>query len=263
MKNLIRRTITGISLVVLFAGSILLGPFPFLLMVLLVYGLSIMELYRLLSVKNRIPGAMVAISGALIVVIVFASLYFHLSPLWLILPAVLWITGTAWPGLRQAGNLVMFWQALPYASFIALGWFPEGHYGPLIPVSVIALVWIHDTFAYVTGSLIGRHPLTPRLSPGKTWEGSIGGLVFTLLAGWIAYRISGIYTPGFWMVISLITSLLGLAGDLFESGLKRRSDLKDTGNLLPGHGGILDRFDSLLFVAPALLLLITLFNLLQ
>ena len=265
MKNLIRRTITGVLLVVLFTGSILLGPIPFLAMILLIYGLSLTELYRLLSVSKWIPGFLTGLSGALIIVIVFACLQFRISPLWLLIPAGIWIgCATAWPDYNGACNLVLFWLALPFASFIALGWLSGSHtYVVTLPVYLIALVWIHDTFAYLTGSLLGRHPLIPHLSPGKTWEGTIGGLLFSLLAGWIAFGISGMYSPALWIGIGLIVSLLGLAGDLFESGLKRRAELKDTGSMLPGHGGILDRFDSLLFVSPAILILMMLINFLQ
>jgi len=127
---------------------------------------------------------------------------------------------------------------------------------------VIALVWVNDTFAYLTGSLVGRHKMTPVLSPGKTWEGFAGGVIFTLLGGWIIWRITGMLGAGTWIAISLIVASLGLAGDLFESGLKRTVKVKDTGTLLPGHGGILDRFDSLLFVAPAVVILILLIKLL-
>jgi len=264
VKNLLRRTATGISLVVLFTGSILLGPTPFLLMILLLYALSIRELYALLSIPAGIPGALIAGSGLLLIIAVYASLRFHVSPLWLLLPAVLLTTGYSLPGHRLAGSLTLFWLAMPLASYLALGWFPEAtRFQPLLPLSVIALVWINDIFAYLTGSLLGKHPMTPRLSPGKTWEGFAGGAVFNLFAGWILYRITGTFAPATWILSAFIISLLGLAGDLFESGQKRKREVKDTGSLLPGHGGILDRFDSLLFVAPAILLLLVILNLLQ
>jgi phosphatidate cytidylyltransferase len=103
--------------------------------------------------------------------------------------------------------------------------------------------------------------MTPRLSPGKTWEGTIGGVLLTLACGWTVYRITGTYSLTIWLVVSVMISVLGLIGDLFESGLKRKKRVKDMGSLLPGHGGIMDRFDSLLLVAPALLLLYVIINL--
>jgi phosphatidate cytidylyltransferase len=262
VRDLIRRTATGISLVVLFVGSILLGPTPMLLMILLIYGLSIMELYKLLQIRKWVTDSLIAGSGALLIAVVYAGLHLNLSPLWLILPATLWIVAYTF-GSGFTGVLTLFWLAIPFASFIALGWFPEGaSFRPLIPVSVIALVWINDTFAYLAGSLLGRHPMTPRLSPKKTWEGFMGGLLISLVAGWLVFRLSGTFTPATWIIGASVISLLGLAGDLFESWLKRKYNVKDTGSLLPGHGGILDRFDSLLFVAPVLLVLLGLLNLL-
>jgi len=216
----------------------------------------------LLSVRRGIWGILAAGSGFLLILAVYACLQYHISPLWLITPAALWIMGYVRPRYRQAASLSLFWLAIPLASYLSLGWAQEGiPYRSMFPLSVIILVWINDIFAYLTGSLLGKHPMTPRLSPGKTWEGFAGGMFFTLIAGWVLYRITGAFAPVTWIVSALIISLLGLTGDLFESGLKRKMKVKDTGSLLPGHGGILDRFDSLLFVAPALLLLLMILHL--
>jgi phosphatidate cytidylyltransferase len=264
VKELILRTATGIFLVVLLAGVILLGALPLLAIVLLIYVLGTRELFKLISAEKGIPSALIALSGALLILGINAGLNYHTHALWLILPAVLWLIGTIQPGNLNAGILVMFWLALPLSSFTALGWVPGGaSYTPLFPLSLMVLVWFNDIFAYVAGSLIGKHALTPRLSPGKTWEGLVGGILFSQLAGWLIFRITGTMSPATWMISAGIISLLGLAGDLFESGLKRRFQVKDSGNLLPGHGGILDRFDSLFFVAPALLLFLLILNLLK
>jgi phosphatidate cytidylyltransferase len=112
------------------------------------------------------------------------------------------------------------------------------------------LVWATDTFAYLIGRAFGRHPLAPQISPNKTIEGSAGGLVFCILCGLVAWKIIG---GGSWISffgLSLLVGVCAQLGDLFESALKRTANIKDSGNLIPGHGGILDRFDSLLFVIP-------------
>jgi phosphatidate cytidylyltransferase len=256
VKELLKRTLTGITLVLLFLGSIWLGPSPFLAMVLLIYTLGTMELFKVFSVQEPAWRITIAVAGAVLIASVYAGLRFHITPLWLLLSVLLWIPGYLFLGQRPVAVLSFFWLAIPFSSFFALGWLPDSlSYRPLIPLSVISLVWINDTFAYLTGSLLGKHPMTPRLSPRKTWEGFSGGVLVTLLGGWIIYKISGSYSPVIWIACALVSSLLGLAGDLFESGLKRKMNVKDMSGLLPGHGGILDRFDSLLFVAPALLLL--------
>jgi len=257
LKELLLRILTGISLIVLVAGSILFGPVSFLVMVMVVYGLGMRELYYVYSLEKIIPFSLVAISGGLLIPLTYLGLQYHLSPLWFILPAVTWSIGYLLSGSPDTGTLTLFWLALPLTSFFALAWFKSsGTYRPMFPLLVLSLVWINDTFAYVAGNLIGKHKLTPHLSPGKTWEGFIGGLGFTLLGGWVVYRVTGEFASGTWIFLSLIIGVFGLMGDLFESRLKRRINVKDTGTLLPGHGGILDRFDSLLFAAPMVMLIL-------
>lgn len=122
---------------------------------------------------------------------------------------------------------------------------------PILPLAVLFMIWINDTMAYLTGSLIGKTPLSP-ISPKKTIEGTSGGVIFTMLFA----ILFGIYYPDkffpiwAWMVLGLIVGIFGNIGDLFESYLKRKAGIKDSGNILPGHGGMLDRLDSLLFVFP-------------
>lgn len=120
----------------------------------------------------------------------------------------------------------------------------------MLPVILILSIWINDTMAYLTGSFIGKTKIAPAISPKKTIEGTLGGIVFTLV---IVY-IWGINTSWFpvwqWLIIGTIASVVGTIGDLVESKLKRMADVKDSGNIMPGHGGALDRFDSLLFAAP-------------
>jgi len=126
------------------------------------------------------------------------------------------------------------------------------HFGANYAIIVMVLVWISDTFAYFGGKTFGKHKLAERISPKKTWEGSIIGFIFTLLAGLVIkflfyYGLSVIHI----IAISLIAGVFAQIGDLFESHLKRLVQIKDSSQLIPGHGGFLDRFDSLLFAVPA------------
>lgn len=262
MKELLIRTLTGIALIILVAGSILLGPLTFFSVLLIVYLLGVKELFELLQKRDLSIRWFRAVPGVLLFIIVYAVFQYKLSLLWFLLPPALWLIIALRSGITLSGSLAFLWLAIPLSSFLALGWMEkEGGFHFHLPLSIIALVWINDTFAYLTGSLLGKHRMTPVLSPGKTWEGFAGGTLITLLAGWITWNLTGMATLWAWFGISLLVSILGLAGDLFESGLKRTVKVKNTGELLPGHGGILDRFDSLFFVAPAVLILVILIKL--
>lgn len=123
---------------------------------------------------------------------------------------------------------------------------------PNILMGFFVMIWAADVFAYVVGSLLGKHKLCERLSPSKTWEGAIGGFVLALIGGllWFLFVLDGAMSLHSWMGMSALVVLCGMIGDLLESKLKREAGVKDSGTILPGHGGILDRFDSVLLAAP-------------
>ena len=155
---------------------------------------------------------------------------------------------------------------LPFV-FITKIPFGEKGYNPKIIISVFILIWTNDTFAFIIGKSIGKVKLFERVSPKKTIEGFIGGIVFTLLT---SYIISKYYFDPkesyfkksilIWMTIALIVSIFGTIGDLIESKFKRIAGVKDSGIIMPGHGGILDRFDSVIFVAPIIFLFYQILN---
>ena len=161
--------------------------------------------------------------------------------------------------LWSSAVLGVLYLVIPLACFLLLrAW------GLLFALSLLFSVWGADTAAYIFGSLLGRHKLAPKLSPKKSWEGFIAGVFFSVVV-WmvmplIVNAISKSVTNGitgfgvFGVVAGLLAAGAGLAGDLFESWLKRRAGVKDAGTILPGHGGILDRFDSLLAAAPVILI---------
>jgi phosphatidate cytidylyltransferase len=153
--------------------------------------------------------------------------------------------------------LMALWVGTPLAHLGLIEGLPGGKY--LLLLTVVG-PWISDTGAYFAGRLFGRHKLFPTLSPKKTYEGGIGGLLLTTAAaGSFAYGFLG-FNIAESAILGVTISVFSQAGDLFESTLKRMLDLKDLGNILPGHGGILDRIDSLLFTAPATYYLYVLFG---
>ncbi len=140
-----------------------------------------------------------------------------------------------------------------YSLFISTIYFISfdgGQYIPWKVFAIIALTWTNDTMAYMVGSQVGKNKMFPRMSPNKTWEGTIGGVICTVIVAFIFYYFVGIFSPSIWLVIALIIGVFGTIGDLVESMLKRSLEVKDTGTLLPGHGGLLDRFDSFTFHLP-------------
>lgn len=126
----------------------------------------------------------------------------------------------------------------------------NSEFQPLLLLSIFILAWCNDTFAYLTGVKFGKHRLFERHSPKKSWEGFFGGLSATVIAAVVMYLIYGNGLVA-WLLIAILTSVVGTLGDLVESMFKRQMGVKDSGNILPGHGGILDRFDILLLVLPA------------
>jgi phosphatidate cytidylyltransferase len=153
--------------------------------------------------------------------------------------------------------LMTLWIGTPLAHLELIGELPVGRY--LVLVAVVG-PWVSDSGAYFTGRFFGRHELSPTLSPKKTYEGAIGGLLVAVAAvGYFAYEFLDVSIIEA-ALLGVAVSAFSQAGDLFESALKRILDLKDLGHVLPGHGGILDRIDSLLFTTPAVYYLYMLFT---
>ncbi|MGN7719685.1 phosphatidate cytidylyltransferase [Chitinophaga sp. 22620] len=153
-----------------------------------------------------------------------------------------------------------------HTTVTGTGWYLAGHdgsNGALIPLLLIIFIWINDTMAYIVGSLIGRTPFFPSISPKKTIEGTVGGMILAIAAAgvfgyfWGAERW-GLAWPH-WIALAVIAAVFGTAGDLLESRLKRLAGVKDSGKIMPGHGGFLDRFDSLLVAAPFAWIYVSLF----
>jgi phosphatidate cytidylyltransferase len=164
-------------------------------------------------------------------------------------------------GMITLGGIIYI--ALPYSllSFIV---FPEisvfkGFY-PWILFGVFLIIWMYDSMAYVFGSMFGKHKICERISPKKSWEGLIGGAVFAVIMGIVNSVLFQEISLINWIAIAVLIVIFGTSGDFFESKLKREAGVKDSGTILPGHGGMLDRFDTVLFAAPVIFVWIILFG---
>lgn len=153
-------------------------------------------------------------------------------------------------------NIAFSLMAIIYAgifiSSVFYVGFKDGNYEPNLIFGILAITWSNDTFAYLFGSAFGKNKLFERISPNKTWEGTLGGVFMALVFSFVAYKLVGLYSLGNWLAFGAIISIIGTLGDLVESMFKRSLKIKDSGNILPGHGGILDRFDSIIIHLPIL-----------
>lgn len=171
----------------------------------------------------------------------------YLPPLLLLLPVILLSAGLSKRPTLVSGLVAI--AAIGYVTMPCLMLYAMRLQSLLLPLALILLIWMNDTMAYLVGSFIGRTPFSP-ISPKKTWEGTAGGALLTMgLAMWWGWY-SGFFRLVDWAMLALCASVAGTAGDLLESKLKRMAGIKDSGTMMPGHGGALDRFDSLLVATP-------------
>jgi phosphatidate cytidylyltransferase len=158
---------------------------------------------------------------------------------------------------RRENPFSFTFQVLPATLYIAIpvallyavaNW--SGSYKPVWLVAILLFVWINDILAYLIGRSIGKHPFSRHISPNKTWEGTIAGWIGCLIMALTLWQILGLMSLPQWIILGLVTGVTSSLGDLIESLYKRKKGIKDSGTFLPGHGGFLDRIDSLLFAAP-------------
>ncbi len=154
-------------------------------------------------------------------------------------------------GIFYIGSGCIFLAMIPYQ---------DSDFAKFLIMGVFILIWVNDSFAYLIGKKIGKNKLFPSVSPKKTWEGFIGGLVFALIASYFIASYETKLNITQWVILTLVLVISGSLGDLLESKFKRAAGIKDSGALLPGHGGMLDRLDSLLFAAPFAYLTLNIFN---
>lgn len=284
MNNFIVRTITGIIFVAAIIASFL-RPEAMVLLFSIVTGLTIWEFSGLV---NERPGVTInrfitTVAG----VYFFFAMTYYCSDIYggaaksvVFIPYLVTIVYllVAELYLKQADPvndwaytmLSQMYIALPFSllNVLAFTASPDGLvvFNPILPLSVFIFLWMNDTGAYCVGSLIGRNKLFPRISPGKSWEGSIGGALVVLAVAYLIYlldsgqlpylantgiRSCGMLTLTQWLGLGLVVVIFGTWGDLVESLFKRTLGIKDSGSILPGHGGMLDRFDSSLLAIPA------------
>mgnify|MGYP001463732124 FL=1 len=278
INNFIKRAITGVLFVAILVGCILYDAFSFGILFTAISALTIYEFGQLVNMRaegvkinktiNMLGGAYLflavmgfcidAADSKIFIPYVLLLLYMMISELYLKKenPVLNW----AYSMLSQ------LYIGLPFALLNVLAFhndpgseYSSVSYNPILPLSIFIFLWLNDTGAYCIGSLIGKHRLFERISPKKSWEGFFGGLILALASSqafaWFAPEINRMN----WLGLAATVVLFGTWGDLIESLLKRTLGVKDSGNVLPGHGGMLDRFDSVMLAVPASYIYIELF----
>lgn len=274
MKNLIIRALTGIIFVVVLISAIYIHPIFFLILFCIITGLTLWEFGGLVKhYENANLQRTVNVLGG---VHLFIATFVYANGLTdgkIFLPYLLFIMLTMIAELYyKAPNPINNWAFTLFAQVYCAGSFSILNfigaepgtpgvmsYTPLFIMAIFIFVWLDDTGAYLVGSLIGKHKLFERISPKKSWEGFFGGLILSLASSqafaWFAPEINRMN----WLGLAATVVLFGTWGDLIESLLKRTLGVKDSGNVLPGHGGMLDRFDSVMLAVPASYIYIELF----
>jgi phosphatidate cytidylyltransferase len=258
VNNIIKRTLTGIIFVTVLFGCIFIHQYTFFILFLALTIGAINEYFSLIKEKISAQRCM----GSLTAVSIFIASYIHANyqeARYFAIPLGLAFLIFIIELYRKKKNpfdniahtiLGVFYTAIPFSLINYIVFWGGNTYLPLILASIFILIWSNDTFAFIWGVSFGKNKLFERISPNKSWEGSIGGAISTIV---IAYLIS-LYIKEIdtldWIIMSVIIVITGALGDLTESLLKRSLNIKDSGNILPGHGGILDRFDAFLMAIP-------------
>ena len=267
MKNFIQRAITGVIFVAVLIGCIIGGPLSFGILFCLISALATVEFCQLMNQQEDVQvNRNICILGSIALFLCFFFYGMNPAETGIFIPylAILIYLLISELYLKKKNPInnwayAMFSQlyvALPFAllnvlAFQTNGTTSDSQYLFILPLSIFIFNWVNDTGAYCTGMLLGKHPLFKRISPKKSWEGSIGGCVFSIAAAFALAHFFPIMSTAKWVGMGITVVIFGTWGDLTESLMKRQLGIKDSGNILPGHGGMLDRFDSAIMAIPA------------
>jgi len=267
MKNFVVRLITGVLFVAIMVGAILYNPLSFGFLFALITALSAFEFGVLINNTGEAYISKILSSlGAAYLFLAFMSYGMGTSGMKIFLPYLVFFLFVFIRELylkreNPLGNwaytmLSQMYIGLPFALLNLIAFQHDNisgsvSYNPIFPLSLFVFIWLNDTGAYCVGTLLGKHRLFERISPKKSWEGSIGGGIVCILAGLALGYFFPFMTYLEWTGMAITVVVFGTWGDLVESLLKRQLGIKDSGNFLPGHGGFLDRFDSSLLAIPA------------
>ena len=275
MKNLFKRSIFGTLFLVVIIAS-LLCPYSYAAMSLFILVSASVEFFRLLEPGRRFVKEKVSVilASAAFFVLSFCHFQFGMDSRFIacsfipIIAVYIFMLHDCSSDYFFDGTLFMplIYIGLPMVSTLLLS-YPEGNFNGMMILGILILIWCNDVGAYCFGTAFGQkehsRKLAPRISPKKSWIGVAGGTLCTMAAAFILAKTGFALQIGLvhWLAVGLIVSSVGVCGDLFESLIKRHTGVKDSGNIIPGHGGILDRFDDILLLMPLIAVYLKLFSL--
>ena len=259
MNENLTRAISGIVYIALLIFCTLFSPITFHILFTVFMCLSIYEFSKMTNYKYYY---LFAISGILISVLFFLSQLPPKNLIYIASGCVVFNTlllfnlfkNKSFHKYHKTYSHLFLYITLPFILLLSIPNFINPAKYEIV-LAVFIMIWCNDTFAYLVGKSIGKHKLLERVSPKKTIEGFIGGMMFTIIASIIISKFYAFFSVTLWIITAIIIALFGTLGDLVESKFKREAGVKDSGNIMPGHGGILDRLDSVIFVIPYLYIL--------
>lgn len=256
MKELLTRTLSGFLYTLILLSSIFISPYTFIAIFLIFGTLCVFEFQKLVHLQNK--------RLYIIFFLLYGMCHFLKFPLYIVVPLLILtiitelflvkdlITIRIIPMFEKRKYRTSIFYLITSIIFLTAIPFKENEYEPFLIAGPLIIIWVNDSFAYLVGKNFGKHKLLERISPKKTIEGFLGGFVFSLIAGYLLAIFSETLSVVIWLTISVIMSIFGTLGDLIQSKFKRQAGVKDSGTIMPGHGGIFDRLDSIIFASPFL-----------
>ena len=270
MRNLIVRTISGVVLLGIVLGAAYGGPYAYGLFLLLIVVVGMIEFYNIAAATGAVPRRTLGLAAG---IVLFVTSFFlfegyvdemqNADSVDMLIGGVLYFSALiplcfvvelfhdSETPLRNVATTLMgiLYVAYPMSLMLFIPLLITGEWQPEAFLFYLFIVWGNDVFAYLTGIAIGKHKMAPRISPKKSWEGFVGGIVGAMVMGALGSFVVG-GPLGMWLGLSAVVAITSVFGDLVESMFKREAGIKDSGKIMPGHGGMLDRFDALLISSP-------------
>ena len=258
MNPTLTRAISGAVYIVLLISATFYSSNSFLLFFGILLLIAVSEFCKLVNLKNIVP-MLIAVGLFILCNLSYTiktnDILILLATLLVSVKAIFFLFDKKNKPVDSLSKYVYLigYIILPFVLITKIP-FVENSYNPNIILSIFILIWVNDTFAFLVGKTFGKHKLFEKVSPKKTIEGFVGGFIFSIVAGIILAQFLMLQSYIHWIFIAVLASVFGTLGDLVESKFKRIANVKDSGNIMPGHGGVLDRLDSIIFVAPIVFL---------